>query len=320
MLAPIKVTQPLTTLESVENSVTQRTKPQRAKPKLGKGASANLLAGNRLFLQQGPINLIIKAYGADESVRQAYSFACSAFTGILEHLVDELPLLKRPILWSIPATASATSRRMVKAVEPFRDQFVTPMAAVAGAVADQIAQSMQQELRKHYVVLDKFFINNGGDIAFWLSPEHEFNIGVVPELAKALPKTKLRISHDDDITGIATSGWDGRSFSLGIADTVTVLAENAAAADVAATMIANAVNIEHSAIQRRPAFELDPESDLGRRQVTTAVPKLPRNAIDSALDNGVKYAEQLLADQHIKAALLSLQGQWRTVTPEQEAT
>ena len=314
MLAPIKVTQPLTKQESFENTIAYK-----AKSKLGKGASANLLAGNRLYLQQGPINLVIKAYGSDESVRQAYSFACNAFTGILENLVNELPLLKRPMMWSVPATASPTSRRMVKAVEPFRDQFVTPMAAVAGAVADQIAQAVQLDLQKHYVVIDKFFINNGGDIALWLSPNHEFDIGIVPELVKALPRTKLRINHDDDIAGIATSGWDGHSFSLGIADTITVLAENAAAADVAATMIANAVNVEHPAIQRRPAYELDPESDLGRRRVTTAVPKLPSSAVDSALDDGVKYAEQLLTDKRIRAALLSLQGQWRTVAPKEES-
>ena len=65
--------------------------------------------------------------------------------------------------------------------------------------------------------------------------------------------------------GIATSGWRGRSFSLGIADAVTVLADRAAAADAAATIIANAVDLPgHPAIVRVPACELAPDSDLGR--------------------------------------------------------
>ena len=52
--------------------------------------------------------------------------------------------------------------------------------------------------------------------------------------------------------GIATSGWRGRSFSLGIADAVTVLAATAAEADAAATVIANAVDLPgHPAIDTR---------------------------------------------------------------------
>ena len=66
--------------------------------------------------------------------------------------------------------------------------------------------------------------------------------------------------------GVATSGWRGRSFSLGIADAVTVLAATAAAADAAATIIANAVDLPgHPAIARRPASELEDDSDLGDR-------------------------------------------------------
>jgi ApbE superfamily uncharacterized protein (UPF0280 family) len=67
---------------------------------------------------------------------------------------------------------------------------------------------------------------------------------------------------------VATSGWrckgkGGRSFSFGIADAVTVLAGSAAAADAAATVIANAVDLPgHGAITRRPASAIDPDSDL----------------------------------------------------------
>ena len=72
--------------------------------------------------------------------------------------------------------------------------------------------------------------------------------------------------------GVATSGRHGRSFSLGIADAVTVLARTASQADAAATIIANAVDLPgHPAVRRMPANELQPDSDLGARPVTRDV-------------------------------------------------
>ena len=80
------------------------------------------------------------------------------------------------------------------------------------------------------------------------------------------------IDADDPARGIATSGRHGRSFSLGIADAVTVLARTASQADAAATIIANAVDLPgHPAIVRCPANELQPDSDLGARLVTRDV-------------------------------------------------
>jgi uncharacterized protein len=75
----------------------------------------------------------------------------------------------------------------------------------------------------------------------------------------------IEITRDMPVRGIATSGRHGRSLSLGIADSVTVLAATAAAADAAATLIANAVDLPgHAAVRRAPACSLDPDSDLGR--------------------------------------------------------
>ena len=90
--------------------------------------------------------------------------------------------------------------------------------------------------------------------------------------------------------GVATSGWQGRSHSLGIADAVTVLARCAAVADAAATLIANAVDVDHPGIRREPARVLDEDSDLGDRPVTVAVPALDPETIDAALDAGAHDA------------------------------
>ena len=113
--------------------------------------------------------------------------------------------------------------------------------------------------------------------------------------------------------GIATSGWAGRSQSLGIADAVTVLARTAAAADVAATLTANAVDADHPAIVRRPARDLDDDSDLGDRLVTVDVGDIDGAAIETALDAGARAAEAMRRDGLVEAAVLMLKGEIRVV-------
>ncbi|HKA77358.1 MAG TPA: UPF0280 family protein, partial [Pseudolabrys sp.] len=100
----------------------------------------------------------------------------------------------------------------------------------------------------------------------------------------------------------------GRSFSLGIADAVTVLADCAAAADAAATVIANAVNLpNHHGVTRVPAREISPDSDLGERLVTRGVEPLSQLEIDAALDNGIRVATLLRERGLIHSAALCLQ-------------
>src|SRR6185503_11283919 len=195
-----------------------------------------------------------------------------------------LPALRRPVGDAYPLLQGPVARRMVEAVWPHRAVFITPMAAVAGAVADEMLQAMLADR-----ALDKAYVNDGGDIAIHLAPGHSLRAGI---FAQALDGTVI-LSHDRPVRGIATSGRGGRSFSLGIADSATVLARTAAAADAAATLIANAVDIDHPAIERRPARELDPDSDLGDLPVTVAVGALPAALIEQALDRGIAEAHRL---------------------------
>jgi len=116
------------------------------------------------------------------------------------------------------------------------------------------------------------------------------------------------------VRGIATSGWRGRSFSLGIADAVTVLADRAAMADAAATIIANAVDLPgHPEIRRIPACKLAPDTDLRDMPVTQGVGKLAATEISTALDSGEVLASRLAAEGLIRAAALHLRGETRTV-------
>lgn len=275
--------------------------------------AAMLRDGRRLHLQHGPIDLIIEAWGSDGEVRAAYRQAISAFDGLLETLVAELATLRRPLEDIYPALAGPVAQRMAKACWPFRGAFITPMAAVAGAVADHILAAMTagRELAKAYV-------NDGGDIALHVTGTERLTCGVVADLSGPALDGSIMLDATMPIRGIATSGAatkgsGGRSFSLGIADAVTVLARSGAEADAAATIIANAVDLPgHDGIRRGPASAIDPDSDLGDRLVTLAVPRLARAEIEQALRSGLNTAETLRRHGLIVGAVLALQGIFAT--------
>jgi ApbE superfamily uncharacterized protein (UPF0280 family) len=267
------------------------------------GAQAHWLPDRRrLHLHHGPIDLILQAWGEPAARAAAYAAAHARFRTILEELTAELPALRSP---DPHAFTGPVARAMAAAVAPHRPAFVTPMAAVAGAVADEILARMAQA-----APLPRAYVNNGGDIALHLAP------GATLAAAIAGTAARTTIAHPDPVRGIATSGWRGRSFSLGIADAVTVLARTAAEADAAATMIANAVDLPgHPAITRAPANSLQHDTDLGPRPVTTAVAPLAPADVARALDSGLAAAEAMRTRGVVTAAALFLQGEARTTGP-----
>jgi uncharacterized protein len=226
---------------------------------------------------------------------------------VLDELVAELPELRKAMS-DEPRVEGAVAKRMVTACAPHRGVFITPMAAVAGAVADELLAAMTVA-----ALLEKAFVNDGGDIALHLAAGATMSIGVAADFSGGpVPAINGRavLRPEDGIGGIATSGRHGRSFSLGIADSVTVLARNAAAADAAATLIANAVDLPgHPAIRRTPARALDPESDLGDRPVTTAVGPLGADEVAAALAAGRACAEAMRRHGLICDAALMLRGE-----------
>ena len=140
------------------------------------------LADGRLHLHDGPIDLIIEAFGGTSDVEGAYAAAQRRFVTILDELCVELPLLRADPGGGGPAPRGPVARRMAAAVASFHARrFVTPMAAVAGAVAEEILEAMTSGRR-----LARAYVNDGGDIALYLGPGETFSIGMVdrPGLAK----------------------------------------------------------------------------------------------------------------------------------------
>jgi ApbE superfamily uncharacterized protein (UPF0280 family) len=266
--------------------------------------------GRRLYLNDGPIDLVIGVDAEPIEIRRALEAAADRFITILDELCAELSLLRSNISM-IAWPTSPIARCMFAAVLPYGHRcFITPMAAVAGAVAEAVLTAMTSA-----APLRRAYVNNGGDIALHLSRNQSYKIGMVERPETPSLFGFIGISAATRIRGVATSGWRGRSFSLGIADAVTVLAETAAQADAAATVIANAVDLpNHPSITRISAREIAPDSDLRDLPVTRHVGPLSLEEISQALGAGEAVAEQLRAQGLIHSAALCLQSQVRSIS------
>ncbi|MBP6893256.1 MAG: UPF0280 family protein [Gammaproteobacteria bacterium] len=283
-------------------------------------AQLQALDDQRWHWHHGPIDLVVQAEGEARAVAEAHEAAWARFEGLLDELVAELPSLRRPVS-EHASLRGPVARRMQAACLPFLPAFITPMAAVAGAVAQELIAFYQRP------GITRAWINNGGDIALHLAPGTEARVGLYADLARFDPRDAERLRTDgqfsvaaaDPVRGIATSGWRGRSFSLGIADSVTILAATAAQADAAASIVANAVDADHPAIERRPANECKDDSDLGALPVTVQVPPLPTTVVRDAVESGLRRATELQLHGLIHAAVIVCQGQWRVLSARDEA-
>jgi hypothetical protein len=280
------------------------------------GATRRRLDAGRWHFQHGPIDCIVAADGEACAVEECVERVWVRFATVLGELVGELPLLRADLSRSEAAALAphgAVARRMVAACRAHADdgRFITAMAAVAGSVAEELIAAFADER------IARASINNGGDIALHLRPGAAYQVGLCadPERGRAGAALdgSFTIDASSPVRGIATSGWRGRSFSLGIADSVTVLATTASAADAAATIVANAVDVADARIVRAPASSLKDDSDLGDHLVTRHVAPLPERLIETALERGAGEARAQIHAGRIIAAVLSLQGRWRVV-------
>src|ERR1700687_517071 len=99
--------------------------------------------GRRLHMHDGPIDVVVEAFGEVSEIEVAYRAAAARFVGILDELCGELDFLRRPACEDGYFPSGPMARRMVAAVKPYASQtFITPMAAVAGAVAEEILETM----------------------------------------------------------------------------------------------------------------------------------------------------------------------------------
>ena len=154
--------------------------------------------------------------------------------GDLEHYISLQPDFRtsfEPVILLPDAPALA-----VKMAQAAWLTGVGPMAAVAGA----FAQAVGEKLRAW---VSNVIVENGGDI--YMDSNRDRLVSVYAGNSKFSHKIALKIEAKDNPAGICTSsGTVGPSVSLGKADAVVIIAENAYLADAAATGAANLVQTE----------------------------------------------------------------------------
>jgi ApbE superfamily uncharacterized protein (UPF0280 family) len=196
---------------------------------------------------------------------------------------------------------SFVAQTMVEAVKEIEGSTLTPMAAVAGAVADAVRERFQEKN------LDFLSVNNGGDISVFNRARRAVNVGMGDIRTGEATPYVLRIEGRHKF-GLATSGFGGRSFTLGLADIVTVVARTGAIADAAATFICNMTNVETDDVIRKKAVEIDPCTDIPDEWVTVRIGPLDDRHVGEALTNGLSSAQALKDRGAILDAVIILKG------------
>jgi len=251
-----------------------------------------------MLIDIGPVTMFIKAKKGDKEYEFEEQKINAYVIELLSQLSSALPILKQPAfkikkLSVLPEVA----KRMVEAAKEVNEEKLTPMAAVAGAIAEMVVQEFDNE------GLDFIFANNGGDIALINKIDQPFSIKIADINNKCVFPFFLKIKEKGE-KGIATSGLGGRSFTLGIADVVTVCAKKASIADAAATYIASSTYVESDKIIRKKAKEIDPLTDIPDELVVVKRAKLTEKEIVTAIERGVKVANELLCLNIIEGFLI----------------
>lgn len=251
-----------------------------------------------VMAEYGPMRLVIRAWNKGQPLlAPARQAAVDAF-GYLERIARWRPLLSRPWPQIEDLPPDEMAGRMVNSVKAIGDADLTPMAAVAGTIADAVADRLFEQGATRVIV------DNGGDIAIRLFGEETATVGIRPQVTNPMISHLIQLDAVRPAWGVTTSGLGGRSFTRGIASAVTVLAASAAAADAASTAIANACFVENENIRQIPAELIDPNTDLAGIPVTVSVGELSRAEIKAAIEKALHRAEDLIARGVILGALI----------------
>ncbi len=246
------------------------------------------------YIEYGPVSAVFSVIKDGSNVKKIEKKCFQIIKHILEDLkyyteIFKLKACKINVKKNIPFIV----KHAVTAVKSINGYELTPLAAVAGAVADSVVLTSSEKER-----FDRMIFNNGGDIAIECRKKESLPYLNVSGVKGQLMSLKIK--------GIATSGLRGRSFSKGIADSVTVFAKSGAVADAAATYIANNVIIDSPEIRYEFAHKIDDSTDLKGEKIVTYVGCLSESEQQEALCKGLNVADTLCRQGKIFAAFLRI--------------
>jgi len=255
-----------------------------------------------VLVECGPMRLVIRAWNKTQPQISPARRAAEASILYLERIARCRPLLSRPWPQIKDLCDDELAQRMVTSVKTIGDGDLTPMAAVAGTIADAVADWLFER------GLTRVIVDNGGDIAVRLAEGEKITVGVRPHVASPLISHVIRLDSSRSAWGVTTSGMGGRSFTRGIASAVTVLADNASLADAAATAVANSCFVADKGILQLPAEKIDPNSDLRSTLITAEVGRLSSEKILAAINNARQKADEFSQKGIIVGAFIALAG------------
>jgi len=265
--------------------------------------STEVLPGGAVLFEYGPMRMSIQVFEHGRVMTDLAKEGSCRARELLEDLAHFLPVIKRKALeLESDERYPDVVRTMIEATRKLEQPDLTPLASVAGAASDSVAD---------FIFLrggTKIIIDNGGDVALRLREGEVAKVGIKTDIYARFPEYVLWIDETMRIGGVATSGLGGRSFTKGIASAATVLSETASLADGAATVIGNATNVEAPGIRRALAETLYPDTDIAGEWVTIQVGELSDEKIEEALGAGLEKANRLCQKGLIKEALLAVKG------------
>lgn len=152
--------------------------------------------------------------------------------GYVETFIASYPEFAEALVpWQLNGPAPAIIANMIAAA---RNAGVGPMAAVAGAIAEQVGLGLLK-------LTDQVIVENGGDI--FIKTNLDLTVGIFAGNSPLSLRIGIRLKHQSNPLAVCTSsGTIGHSLSLGKADAVCVVADSCSIADAAATSIGNLVD------------------------------------------------------------------------------
>lgn len=270
------------------------------------GPDISVVKPGTVVLDYGPITMSISVQGKNGPMTRVAQKGAQKAVETFERFA---PIRRSAYEHTLALTGNKPPQvllRMAGAVKASGDTSLTMMAAVAGSFADVVADKMIAS------GATKVIVNNGGDIAVRLKPPETVVVGIAEDITHKTTRYALKINSSSGIGGVCTSGLGGRSMTLGVASAVTVAAETAAIADACATSLANAVNVDSTAVVRRLAEEINPDTDIKGRLVTVEVGVLSQAEKGLAVLNGLTRAQDLYQAGVIRGAVICLQGRVET--------
>ena len=264
--------------------------------------SIHVFQGGSVMAECGPMRLIIDARVGKVAQTQMAVRAADEAMRFLEAVARSRPFLGRDYRRLMTLITEPLALKMIASVEAVGDADLTPMAAVAGTIADAVADFLAAR------GMTRVLVENGGDIAIRCSDGEPITIGIRPNVGNKAITHTLVLGPERTSYGVATSGLGGRSLTRGVVDTATIVAADASLADAAATAVANASYVEHREVVQKPAEEIDPFTDIAGLEVTVNVGPLSEEKKHQAIDHAIRRAVKLVDNGIILGAFAAFQG------------